>query len=85
MPVSSVFKYLTKYNFAINNNYQIINQSFVHTIFSYPAIEDNNSFIYDEIKTKIKTKNNGFVIVKAAGNEGCDYTYADKYNTLCYL
>lgn len=80
LPVSSVLKYLTKLNFAINNNYQIINQSFGTQSFSYPAIEDNTSFIYDEIKTKIKTKNSGVVIVKAAGNEGADFTYAKKYN-----
>lgn len=78
--VSRALKYFHLLEFAFNNNFQIINQSFGTRSFSYPAIEDNNSLINDLIKNKIKTKNNGVVIVKSAGNEGYDFTYADKYN-----
>ncbi len=74
--VSSLNQNLNLYNFAYDNNYQIINQSYGATGFIAPSLDKDSLTVYESIEKKIKTKTKGFVIVVAGGNESCDLEYS---------
>ena len=76
--VSSLNQDLSLYNFAYDNNYQIINQSYGASAFVAPSLNDDSLTVYDSIEKKIKTKTKGFIILVAGGNEACDLGYAHK-------
>ncbi len=77
--ISPTNQELKLYEFAFDNKYQIINESYGAIEFTYPSITYGSLAILESVEKKIKTKNEGFIIVTSAGNDACSIGYAKKH------
>lgn len=85
---NSIFSYTTlqmlMYDFAYNQNFDIINQSYGENPFVYSSISSSNSQVINELIKNNYRKNTakGFIIVTSSGNYTCEFKYADKYTEM---